>query len=59
MTQGGNALLVEGITSGEYSAVASYGRALNTDRGFTLRGLPSLTETAFSLIIKVEPGGAE
>jgi len=59
MTQAGNALIVEGTTSGGYSAVASYGRALNTDKGFTLMGLPSLTATAFSLIIQVEPGGAE
>ncbi len=56
LTQSGNTLKIEGTASG-YSAVTSYGRSLDWDSKLTLSGMPSLTGTKYSLIVKVAPGG--
>ncbi len=61
MTQVGATLKIEGTASG-YSAVASYGGALDTDRRFVLSGVPHLSQgteggTAFTVIVGVAPGG--
>jgi Tfp pilus assembly protein PilN len=65
LTQVGTTLKIEGTTSG-YSAVASYARALDIDRRFTLAGVPSLQRkageagavtTMFAIIVEVAPGG--
>lgn len=57
LTQSGNILVVEG-TASNYSAVASYGRALDRDSKLALAGLPSIDGTTYSLIVTVAPGGA-
>jgi Tfp pilus assembly protein PilN len=57
LTQSGNTLVVDGTTSG-FSAVSSYGRALDRDAKLTLGGMPSLTGTTYSLVVSVAPGGA-
>ncbi len=57
LTQSGNLLVVEG-TASNYSAVASYGRALDRDSKLALAALPSLSGTTYSLIVQVAPGGA-
>ena len=57
ITQSGSTLVVNGTASG-YSAVASYGRALDRDSKLDLSGMPSLTGTKYSLVVKVAPGGA-
>ena len=56
LAQSGNTLKIEG-TASSYSAVASYGRALDRDSKLTLGGMPSLTGTKYSLVVKVAPGG--
>lgn len=56
LTQNGDTLEVAG-TASTYSAVTSYGRALDRDTKFTLAGWPTLSSTTFSLILKVAPGG--
>ena len=56
LTQSGNTLKIEGTASG-YSAVASYGRALDRDSKLALAGMPSLTGTKYSLVVRVAPGG--
>jgi Tfp pilus assembly protein PilN len=61
MTQVGATLKIEGTSSG-YSAVASYGRALDIDRRFVLSGVPFLSQkeeggTQFTVIVEVAPGG--
>ena len=56
LTQNGDTLEVAG-TASTYSAVTSYGRALDKDAKFTLAGWPTLSSTTFSLTIKVAPGG--
>jgi len=56
LTQQGNTLLIGGTSSG-YSAVTSYGRALDRDTKFTLSGWPTLKSAIFSLTVKVAPGG--
>jgi Tfp pilus assembly protein PilN len=64
-TQSGTTLVIEGSTSG-YNAVASYARALDIDRRFTLTGVPSLVRktsegggvtNVFGIIVEVAPGG--
>ena len=57
MKQSGNTVVVEGVASG-YLAVSSYGRALDRDSILTLGGMPSMTSSDYSLIVKVAPGGA-
>ena len=56
VTQVGKGAVVSGVAS-NYSAVASYGRALDIDTRFTLAGVPSLSGSNFSLIIDVASGG--
>ena len=56
LTQQGNTLLIGGTSSG-YSAVTSYGRALDRDTKFTLSGWPTLRSATFSLTVRVAPGG--
>ncbi len=56
LTQQGNTLLIGGTSSG-YSAVTSYGRALDRDTKFTLSGWPALNSATFSLTVRVAPGG--
>jgi Tfp pilus assembly protein PilN len=56
LTQAGATLKIEGTTSG-YSAVASYGRALDIDGKFVLAGVPFLNGSSFSLVIFVAGGG--
>ena len=57
LTQSGDTLVVEG-TASNYSAVASYGRALDRDSKLALAALPSISGTTYSLIVQVAPGGA-
>ena len=57
LTQSGSTLVVEGTASG-YSAVASYGRALDRDSKLALAALPSISGTTYSLAVKVASGGA-
>ncbi len=56
LTQQGNTLLIGGTSSG-YSAVATYGRALDRDTKFDLLGLPTLRDATFSLTVGVTTGG--
>ncbi|TET14512.1 MAG: hypothetical protein E3J81_06555 [Dehalococcoidia bacterium] len=56
LTQQGNTLLIGGTSSG-YSAVTSYGRALDRDTKFTLSGWPTLNSATFSLTVRVALGG--
>jgi len=56
LTQNGDTLEVAG-TASTYSAVTSYGRALDRDTKFTLTGWPTLDSATFWLTIKVAPGG--
>jgi Tfp pilus assembly protein PilN len=56
VTQAGNSAVVSGVAS-NYSAVASYGRALDIDTRFTLAGVPSLSGSTFSLTVRVATGG--
>ena len=56
LAQSGNTLKIEG-TASSYSAVASYGRALDRDSKLALAGMPSLAGTEYSLVVRVAPGG--
>ena len=56
LAQSGNTLKIEG-TASSYSAVASYGRALDRDSKLALGGMPSLAGTKYSLVVRVAPGG--
>ena len=61
LTQAGNKLVIEGRAPG-YNLVASYARALDIDRRFTLAGVPYLQASGegkpeFGVIVKVAPGG--
>jgi Tfp pilus assembly protein PilN len=53
----GNTLVVEG-TASNYSAVASYGRALDRDSKLDLAVLPKIDGTTYKVVVKVAPGGA-
>ncbi len=53
----GNTLEVEG-TASNYSAVASYGRALDRDSKLDLAVLPKIDGTTYKVVVKVAPGGA-
>ncbi len=53
----GNTLVVEG-TASNYSAVASYGRALDRDSKLDLAVLPKIDDTTYKVVVKVAPGGA-
>ena len=60
MAQVGTTLKIEGTASG-YSAVASYGRALDIDPRFVLSGVPYLSQSGeggngFSIVVEVAPG---
>lgn len=57
LTRSGNTLKIEG-TASNYSAVASYGRALDRDSKLALAGLPSISGTTYSLVVRVAAGGA-
>ena len=57
ITQSGSTLVMDGTASG-YSAVASYGRALDRDSKLELAGIPSLTGAKYSVVVEVAPGGA-
>ena len=56
ITQKGNILTIKG-TAQSYTYVADFGRALDNDIRFALRGLPSFSGASFSLDISVATGG--
>jgi len=58
ITQTGNTLLITG-TAPSYTAVSDFGGALNNNSRFSLLGLPSFSNGAFSLTISVKMGGGQ
>jgi Tfp pilus assembly protein PilN len=56
ITQSGNNLVITG-TADSFTDVSDYARALNNDPRFTLLGLPSFNNGAFSLTVSVASGG--
>jgi hypothetical protein len=57
LTQAGGGLVIDGITTIDYSPVTAYARALDIDGRFTLAGVPSLSASSFSIELDVAPGG--
>ena len=58
ITQSSRTLVIKGVAS-TYTEVSDFGRALNNDPRFTLVGMPSFSNGAFTLTVRVTPGGGK